>query len=290
MLVRNPVNPKMVSRVNLNREGIDGIVFWTKNPAAMMERLHELDHLPYYFLFTITPYGPDLERHLPPKAEILDTFVRLSQRIGKHRVIWRYDPILLSAAIDESYHYSRFEAMARRLGPHTERCIISFLDMYKKCERNLAGHQVKAISMEEMIPMAERLGGIAAAKGIDIFTCAESNDFSAQGVPPGQCIDHALLGRIGRVTLKGKKDSHQRKTCLCTESIDIGAYDTCAHNCLYCYANADGAAVRGNLPSHLPDSPLLPGRLLGDETIAERPVKSLRIIQKDLFQRVSHSD
>lgn len=290
VLVRNPVNPKIVSRVKLNREDIDGIVFWTKNPAAMTDRLHLLDRLPYYFLFTVTPYGPDLEQHLPPKEEILDTFIHLSQRTGKHRVIWRYDPILLSAALDESYHYSRFEAMARRLAPHTGRCIISFLDLYKKCERNLRGHQVKAISIEEMKRIAERLANIARANGIQIQTCAESHDFTDQGVPPGKCIDDVLLSGISRVTLKGKKDNHQRKTCLCTESIDIGAYDTCGHNCLYCYANAGAATVLRNLPFHQPDSPLLLGSLKGDEHIAERPVKSLKIIQKDLFQRVSHSD
>ncbi|MCP5103597.1 MAG: DUF1848 domain-containing protein, partial [bacterium] len=101
VMVRNPVNPRMVSRIDLNREPIDAIVFWTKNPREMMKRLDELKEIPYYFLFTVTAYGSDLEKYLAPKDEVIDTFIELSQRIGRERVIWRYDPILLSDKIDE---------------------------------------------------------------------------------------------------------------------------------------------------------------------------------------------
>jgi hypothetical protein len=282
-LVRNPVNPRMVSRVPLTREVIDGIVFWTKNPAPMMDRLHLLEPFPYYFLFTITPYGPDLEQNLPPRPEILDTFSELSRRLGKHRVIWRYDPILLSAAIDQSFHYRHFDAMARRLHAYTERCIISFLDMYKKCERNLRGFQIKTPGMDEMTGLVKELSRIARSYGIEMESCAEPHDFSDAGAPPGKCIDDGLMSRLCGQPLDTKKDGSQRKTCLCTESADIGAYDSCGHGCLYCYANTGPGAVQENPARHHPGSPLLLGEPEPGDTVVERRIKSFKKSRGNLF-------
>lgn len=284
VLVRNPINPKMVSRIELNRETLDGIVFWTKNPAPMLNDLNLPGDIPYYFLFTVTPYDSDLEPCLPSKKKIIDTFIRLSEAIGKHRVIWRYDPILLSASIDQTYHYNNFEDMARQLAPFTEHCIISYLDMYKKCEGNLKDHHIKALSLAEMKEITGELSAIAHSFGLNISTCAESHDFSSQGVPAGKCIDEELLRRISGIALAGKKDPHQRKTCLCTESIDIGTYNSCAHYCLYCYANSNAAAVRKLLTTHCPDSPLMLGELRGDEQIVVRRTRSLQTMQPTLFK------
>jgi DNA repair photolyase len=283
VMVRNPMNPNLVSKIDLNPDLIDCTVFWTKNPRDMMDKLDQLKNYHFYFLFTVTSYGPDLEQRLPEKDEIIATFIELSEKIGREKVIWRYDPILLSDTIDEDFHRRQFEYIARRLHSHTERCIISFMDMYKKCERNLKGLNIKEPGPDDMVRLAEILNPIAKKYEIEMVTCAEEIDLSPIGVAHGKCIDDQLVSRICCYRLKVKKDSRQRKTCSCVESIDIGAYNTCNHICLYCYANSDAGTVQRNMALHNPKSPLLLGELSGDERIVERPVESFRKAQGELF-------
>lgn len=285
VMVRNPMNPQLVSKILLRPELIDCIVFWTKNPRNMMKRLDQVKNYHYYFLFTITSYGHDLERHLPPKDEVIDTFIELSRKIGKERVVWRYDPILISAKIDEDFHYRNFSYIARRLQSYTERCIISFIDMYKKCERNLKGFSVRELNEEEMFRLASMLFPVAENYGMEMVTCAEKIDLSGIGILPGKCIDDELVSRICGYPLETKKDKHQRETCRCVESIDIGAYDTCPHICLYCYANSNPGNVKQNAALHNPESPLLLGGLPtnGSIKIVERKIASFKKAQKSLF-------
>lgn len=257
VMVRNPMNPFMIRKIDLYPNLVDGIVFWSKNPRPMMDRLDLLKPYPFYFLFTITPYGPDLEKNLPAKEQIIDTFIELSQRIGREKVIWRYDPILLSDRIDDDFQRRSFEYMASRLHSYTERCIISFLDMYKKCERNLKGFNIKILDSDDMRRLAKILGEIARQYNLEIVSCAEEMDLQEMGINHGKCIDDELLSRICGRRLALKKDPHQRKTCRCVESIDIGTYDTCPHHCLYCYANSHALAVERNAALHDPTSPFL---------------------------------
>jgi hypothetical protein len=261
VLVQNPMNPKMISRISLTPGIIDCIVFWTRNPKELMKRLDELDEYHYYFLFTITAYGRDLEWRSPSKNEAIDTFIELSRKIGKEKVIWRYDPILLSDKIDDEFHVRNFGYIAERLHSYTERCIISFLDMYKKCERNLKGFHIKNLDANDMIRVAKLLHRTAERYGIKIVTCAEEIDFTDIGISPGACIDGRLISRICGHPLDSKKDKNQRKTCRCMESVDIGAYNSCSHICLYCYANTGADSVEKNRKLHNPDSPLLIGEL-----------------------------
>jgi len=283
VLVRNPMNPQLVSKIDLNPKLIDCIVFWTKNPQDMMKKLDQLEGYHYYFLFTITSYGRDLEKRLPKKDKIINTFIELSQRIGKERVIWRYDPILISDTIEENYHQRHFDSIAQKLHSHTDRCIISFLDMYKKCERNLKGFNIKELNHREMFSLAEKLNQVAKRYHIEMVSCAEEIDLSGIGIDHGKCIDDDLISRICGYQLEVKKDSHQRKTCSCVESIDIGAYNTCNHICLYCYANSDARIVRQNIALHNPESPLLLGELTGDEKIVKREIESFKKMQRNLF-------
>jgi hypothetical protein len=235
VIVQNPMNPNMKRNVSLDPKQVDLIVFWTKNPRNLMKHLDQLNAYRYYFLFTITPYGPDLEQNVPPKEEVMDTFIELSRMIGKEKVIWRYDPILLSAKIDEDFHVKNFNHMAERLAPYTQRCVISFLDMYKKCERNLNGFDIKKLNADDMTRIGISLRQIAEKSGIEMVTCAEEIDFSGIGIPPGKCIDDRLISKICGHSIETTKDKYQRKACRCVKSIDIGAYNTCKHRCLYCY-------------------------------------------------------
>jgi hypothetical protein len=281
--VRNPMNPKVVSRIELSSDSIDCIVFWTKNPAALMEKLDRLNHYPYYFLFTITSYGKYLEKNLPLKEKIIDTFIKLSQKIGKEKVVWRYDPILLTGDIDRYYHYRYFAYLAGRLESYTERCIISFLDMYDKCKRNLAGFNITLPNHNEMADIAGNLSVIAGQHNIVVETCAETIDLTGVGVKPGKCIDEDLIARITGKSLAVPRDKHQRKTCRCVESVDIGAYNSCLHHCLYCYANSNREAVMQNAAQHDSRSSLLYGQISAGDKVVEREVKAYPPSQKSLF-------
>jgi hypothetical protein len=283
VLVRNPMNPQLVSKILLRPELIDCIVFWTKNPRNLMTKLDRLKDYHYYFLFTINSYGRDLERHLPPRDHVIDTFIELSRKIGKEKIVWRYDPILISAKIDEDFHFRNFDYIAGRLQSYTERCIISFIDMYRKCQRNLKGFSVRELNEEEMSRVARMLLPTAKRYGIEMVTCAEAVDFSGIGIRPGKCIDDERIARITGYELDVKKDKHQRKTCCCVESIDIGAYDTCPHSCLYCYANSSPENVKQNTALHNPESPLLLGELPTDGSIKiiERKIESFKIPYKN---------
>lgn len=138
--VRNPINPHQISRIALSPSVVDCIVFWTKNPENMLPHLGELAAYPYYVQFTLTSYGRDIEPNLPDKKDrLIPTFQALSSKIGKERVVWRYDPIFLNQRYTVSYHLAAFSEIARRLRGYTERVVISFIDLYAKTKRNTAG-------------------------------------------------------------------------------------------------------------------------------------------------------
>ncbi len=270
VLVRNPMNPNLVSKVNLGPNLVDCFVFWTKDPQAMMGKLERLQDYHYYFLFTITSYGKDLERNLAAKEKIIETFIGLSREIGRQRVIWRYDPILLTDRVDSRYHYQYFEYLANKLASHTGRCIISFLNMYSKCKRNLAGFKIRLPGNSEAIEIAGNLNSIARKYDMVMEACAEDIDFSGVGIKPGKCIDDSLINQITGKHLEIPKDKYQRTTCGCVESVDIGAYNTCAHHCLYCYANANQEIVNENRCRHRVASPLLVGDLTDQDKVVAR--------------------
>ena len=121
VFTRNPMNPRQLHRVPLSPEEIDCIVFWTKDPRSLMERLDKIDRLGYryYFQFTLTPYPPELEPGLPDKPALLDAFIRLRQRIGRALVVWRYDPIILNEVFSIQWHQKQFTAYCQRIAPYT---------------------------------------------------------------------------------------------------------------------------------------------------------------------------
>lgn len=273
---RNPMNPHQVSRVSLTPEVVDGIVFWTKNPAPMLPRLDELRDYMYIFQFTITGYDRDVERNLPGKREsIIPTFQRLSDQIGPDRVIWRYDPILIGGRYTESYHLRAFEKLAGLLSPYTQKCTISFLDMYASTKRNLAGLAPGAVSPEQQIRLAKGIGEIARSFGLTVDACAEEGDLTPYGIRRGSCIDGRLFERLLGRGLEIRKDRNQRGACGCMESVDVGAYHTCRNGCLYCYANHSERLVEGNWGRHNPESALLVGELGPEDKVTERKIISL---------------
>ena len=278
--VRNPFNPRLVSEIPLSPDTVDGIVFWTKNPAPMLDRLELLRDYPYYFQFTPNSYGTDIERNVPSKRDsVIPTFIALSEIIGKERVVWRYDPILLNGKYTVQYHLKYFKRLCGALAGYTEKCTVSFIDMYKSISRRTAPLGVCAPTQEQSCFLAGNFAEIAAQYGIYVDTCAEEAELSEYGIGHASCIDGARLERIGGYRLKTEQDKNQREFCRCVQSVDIGAYNTCRNGCVYCYAGfaperAGGSGAGGM--RHNADSPLIFGEITLEDTVKPREIKSLR--------------
>lgn len=284
VLVRNPMNIHQVSKIDLSPSVVDAIVFWTKNPTLMLPYLDQIKDYTYYFQFTLTAYGPDVEKNLPSKNKIIiPTFQRLSREIGKERIIWRYDPIFFNEQYSMEYHCKYFEVLASKLSDYTEKCTVSFMDMYRNTERNVRGLSIVKDTYEMQVELLQRFVEIAKKYGLYIDTCAEIGNFHNIGVEHAHCIDRERIERIGGFKLNVDKDRNQRAECGCVASIDIGTYNTCKNGCLYCYANYSSKTVEKNFGMHNPDSPLLFGEIDDTDVIKERKVKSLIDNQMSLF-------
>lgn len=273
--VRNPVVPQQVSSIDLSPEVVDGIVFWTKNPVPMLDKLDLLKDYAYYFQFTLTSYGRDVECAVPGKSEtMIPAFQQLSDKIGPERVIWRYDPIFLGGRYTAEYHIRYFDALARRLAPYTKRVVISFLNRYGWAIRNMTPVGLAEFPVDQQISLARSLAEIARNWGLEIQSCAETLPLDELGISHSRCIDDRIFERLLGCPLAVGQDKNQRAACGCVESIDIGAYSTCRHGCRYCYANQDPSAVRANGARHNPESPLLLGEIGPEDRISQRQVAS----------------
>lgn len=282
--VINPMNPKQVSKVRLHPDTVDCFVFWTKNAGPMIKRLDELKDYKYYFEFTITGYDKDIEEGILDKREVIDSFKALSDKIGRNRVIFRYDPILLSEKYTIQYHCRAFEKLCKELKEYSSKCVISFIDLYKKTERNMKKLELLPMTNEIMEEIAEKFSKIASEYHLEIETCAEKIDLSKYGIKKGKCIDDKLISEVLGCKIDVKKDDTQREVCGCVKSIDIGQYNTCRHHCLYCYANFNDVQVEENFLSYDKDSPTLIGGIRADAKITERKMKSIKIEESECEQ------
>ncbi len=277
LYVRNPMDAHQISRIDLSPKVVDCIVFWTKNPANMIEKLEDLQKYMYYFQFTLTGYGKDVEPNLPNKRkEVIPTFKRLSEKIGKERVIWRYDPILINKRYTMDYHRKAFEEIASNLEDDTEKVVISFVDFYSKTQRNTRGLDIRQITNEERVELAGEMARIASKYHLIIETCAEQINLNEVGILHGSCIDKKRIERLLGCKLIVEKDKNQRGACGCFESVEVGAYNTCLNGCKYCYANFNNSKVEENVKLYNQDSTLLCGNISSDDRITERKVKSMK--------------
>lgn len=277
LYVRNPFNMRQISRIPLSYDVVDCIVFWTKNPLPMMDRLNELDKYKYYFQFTLTGYGQDIEPNVPHKKDIMiSVFAELSKRIGRERVIWRYDPILINDKYTIEYHEKAFGQIAERLYPYTKKVVISFIDLYAKTKRNTGSLSIKKMDTDIMIDIAQRLSKIAKGYNITIESCAEKIDLEQYGINHGSCIDKETIENIIGCRIICGKDKNQRPECGCMESIDVGTYNTCKNGCKYCYANFNEDMVRKNSQLYDIHSPILCSKISDYDIINERNIKSIK--------------
>ena len=268
----NPFNANQVQYVSFKKTRL--FVFWSKNPKPLMRYLPEIDKtgINYYFQFTINDYEKEkLEPNVPPLQKRIDSFKTLSKQLGKERVIWRYDPLILSDTLSVDSLIDRIAPIADQLSEFTEKLVISFADIqeYRKVQNNLS----KVISYKNFTPelmhyFASKIIEANNQWGLKIATCAENIGLSEYGIEHNRCIDDELMVRVFNKdtelmnflgyepTLFNEsswsyfKDKGQRKECGCMVSKDIGMYNTCSHFCTYCYANASKVSVQNNLRKH----------------------------------------
>jgi len=264
------MNIRQVSMVNLAPELVDCIVFWSKNPKPMIDKLHLINEYKYYFQFTLNPYETDVEAGLPPKPDIIETFKKLSDITGPQKVVWRYDPVLINSKYNTAYHIDNFEKLAGVLKGYTEKVTFSFIDFYKKILENITSLEIVEISTEDKNTIARKFSEIAEKNNFSIDTCAEDIDFSEYGISRARCIDDRLISKITGYNLQVEKDKNQRPECGCVKSIDIGEYNSCSNGCVYCYANHNSDIVKKNSKKHIRTSPLLTGDICPDDIVKER--------------------
>jgi hypothetical protein len=275
VLVRNPFNQTLVQKISLTPEDVDGFVFCTKNPLPMLPKLELLREYAFYFQFTLTPYGPDIEAGVPSKNDVvIPAFRQLSERLSPERVIWRYDPILLSDRYTIGYHAEYFEKLAEKLQGYTCKCTISFLDRYRHIEGRMKTMKIAEPLEEQIHVLARSLSQSAHRHGMTLDTCAESIDLDKYGIGHAHCIDASLIEKLKGCRLRIEKDRNQRPSCGCSASVDIGAYNTCQNGCVYCYANRSSAQVGRTAGTADDRSPMLCGELSDGDRVTERTQKS----------------
>lgn len=262
-VVPNPFNSRQVARVSLVPRDVDGFVFWTRDPRPLMEHLSELDArgYRYVFQFTLLEYPRSLHPGMPPLADRVDCFKRLAERIGPERVLWRYDPIVLSSETDTGFHRRNFESLARTLAGCTRRVTVSLVEPYRKTRgrMELAGASLLAPKEEDLANLFRDMAALARAHAMEPASCSDEAGLDHLGFAPGACVDAALLQRLFGVAVPAAKDPCQRPACRCAPSRDIGMYDACPAGCAYCYATRDFARARKALSRHDPESPSLLG-------------------------------
>lgn len=280
-MVRNPYYPTQVTRYRLSPEVIDAMVFCSKNPAPMLGRIPELASFDTFWFVTVTPYGREIEPFVPDKNRVLETFCRLSEAVGAERVSWRYDPIFITEQYSMEVHVRQFEHMAHTLKGYTKQCVVSFIDLYEKTRKNFK--DARSVTAEEQEYLIEAFSQIAAACGMQIHLCCENSSLVRAHVDADGCMSQSVLENAIGATLHVPKKKQARTECNCLLGADIGAYNTCGHGCLYCYANYDRQTVVENMRSHDVNSPMLIGNVGPDDVIKEAEQKSWRDGQMSLF-------
>lgn len=244
---RNPFGGGIVT-VSLKPADVDGIVFWTRNFAPLIERLCPVEERgwPFVVQYTVTGYPRLLEPSVIAAEDAAAQIARLARRYGPRAAVWRYDPILLSSATGPDWHRATFARLARMLRGQVDEAVVSFVEPYRKTRRNLdrlaaaGGLEWRLPDTDEKAALVRDLAAVAGDAGMALTLCTQPAlaECVAGIAAPARCIDAGRLGEVaGRPVAAPAKGN--RPGCLCAAARDIGAYDTCPHGCAYCYAVAD---------------------------------------------------
>ena len=272
--VRNPYNPNQVTKYSLSPEVVDLIAFCTKNPIPMLPLPGALKPYGQYWFVTITPYGKDIEPNVPDKEMVIEGFKKLSDIVGIDSVGWRYDPIFIDSEHSVEWHISEFEKMSEALAGYTKTCVISFIDIYKKVERNFP--EVKSVCAKDRAAIGKAFVKIASKYGMVLKPCAEGKELEKYGADCSGCMTvHTFETALhSRLEIPKRKKNQRNGECACFLGTDIGAYDTCGHLCKYCYANVNTILVKENMRKHNPVSPFLIGGYMPGDIVHEAVQKS----------------
>ena len=264
--VRNPFNPKLVSRIYFN--DVDLILFCTKNPIPILDKINLIDK-PILFHVTLTPYKKDIEPNVLPKGLIIDAIKKLSSIIGCDNLYVRYDPVFINDKYTLEYHIKAFDNMCKLLNGYVNKIIISFIDDYKNVRKNSNILNIKKLTEYDYKMIGENFSKSAKENGMTVQTCFEDINLVNYGFIKGDCLSSELAFKL---TGKKYKDWKARKgkKCSCVELVDIGVYNSCKHFCKYCYANYDENMVNNNYLNHDVTSSLLIGNIEPDDIIKVR--------------------
>lgn len=278
---RNPYYPTQITKYLLDPETIDVLVFCTKNPSPMFGRFSMLAAFDMFWFVTITPYGKEIEPYVPPKEQVIGYFQELSGLVGKERISWRYDPVFLTDKYSVDFHIGQFRQMAKALSGYTAQCVVSFIDLYEKTKRNFPGiRSVTATQQEELVAA---FAEIAQENGLQIHLCCEDAALVREHVDADGCMSQAVLEQSLGCRLQVPHGKAARKECACLLGADIGAYNTCGHGCLYCYANYDRETVVEHMKLHRASSPLLIGAVEEHDVVRQAKQRSWKDGQLNLF-------
>ena len=281
VLSRNPYYPAQITKYLLDPEVVDVLVFCTKNPLPMLKRISLLSAFDLFWFVTITPYGKEIEPYVPPKEQVITYFQQLSALVGRNRTSWRYDPIFITDKYSVDYHIEQFGQMAEALSGYTDQCVVSFIDLYEKTKRNFRG--IRSVTRKEQVKLIDVFSEIAKKNGLQVHLCCENAELVRENVDADGCMSKEVLEKALGCKLNVPQKKMARKECACLLGADIGAYNTCAHGCLYCYANYDRETVVKNRKLHNVLSPLLIGELSEYDVIKQAEQKSWKNGQLDFF-------
>ena len=251
--VRNPFNPKLVSRIFVS--DVDMIVFCTKNPLPLLDTIHVFS-VPIQLQVTITGYFKDMEPQVPDKGEIIACVQKLSSYLGKENVCVRYDPILLNSKYNVDYHVRAFNKLCAMLKGYVSKMIVSFVDDYKNVRNNHLDYHEP--SNEEYLKLKEAF----EKNDMKIVSCMENKYHIGD---EKDCSIKYAFERTGKLFKEWKA-----RDCHCVNMVDVGAYNSCLHGCKYCYANFDSKQIVSNYKMHDVNSSLLIGHLNLDDQVKIR--------------------
>ncbi len=260
--VVNPYN-KVISRVSLLPENVDGFVFWTKNVGPFLKYLAEVRDrkTPFVVQHTITGYPRSLEHSVVDAAKSVQHVRDIAERYGPRVCVWRYDTILLSAVTPREFHLETFGRLAKDLAGATDEVVISFAHLYQKTLRNV-NNAAREFGFEWSDPepewkrtLAAELTAIAAAHNMRLTVCSQP-EYLVKGCGEARCVDADRLADVAGKPIRAKEKGN-RKECRCSEARDIGEYDTCPHGCVYCYAVQNRPLALDRFRQHQPESEFL---------------------------------
>lgn len=264
--VRNPFNPKLISRINFN--DVDLIMFCTKNPIPILEDLNKIKK-PMLFHVTLTPYKKDIEPNIPPKGHIIEAIKKVSTIIGIDNVVVRYDPILINDKYNIEYHKKAFNNMCKLLNGYVKQIIVSFIDDYKNVRKNYNILKYKKLNENDYKEIGTSFSRSAKENHMTVQTCFEEKTLVEYGFIKRDCLSKELAYIMTGKKIK-EQSARKEKKCHCVEMADIGVYNSCKHFCKYCYANYDEKKVNNNYNNHDINSSLLIGKIEKDDIIKIR--------------------